>query len=124
MLVGRLKCFVHDDLGYLALEECPDDEYKSCYFAVNGDIINNNIGTIDRMCSNIDTFINTCYMDRAARSVMCWCNGDGCNIYCAWVNCKPEKIQFNSTNVDFPDVLNSTLKEWDEECTAKCWPIV
>jgi len=98
---------------------CPEGMNKSCYFALDY------LGRIDPKCSNADWDINTCYVKQDTYPyVVCWCNDDNCNSYCSWFDCKPYKIQLNSTNVDFPEVMNSTLKEFDEVCTAKCWPNV
>jgi len=118
---GRLKCIV-TDAGQLTYETCPENENNSCYFKLNGNA--KDVGILHLGCSSMDAFINTCHKDNSRPNVFCWCNGDGCNVYCSAVDCKPKKIQYNSTNVDFPKVLNSPLKEWDEECTAKCWPNV
>ena len=129
MLAGPLKCiqYAGNVSGKPFYGKCPEGVDKSCYFFLNGN--GKGVGVLSQGCSDSDFFPNTCHVKKwngHDSHVQCYCNGDGCNIYCAWVDCKPMKNQPNSTIRHFPEIVGNGVQErkWEEECTAKCWPIV
>jgi len=113
---GPLKCIQGNIYG-----ACPEAEHI-CYFQLDGN--EEVLKVLKQSCSDYDSYVNKCFVIKPGPIVSCFCAGDGCNINCAWVDCKPRKNQPNSTNLPFPFPMNSTLKELDDECTAKCWPSV
>ena len=119
MFTDPLKCMQYDNQEEKVFYgTCPEGNDRSCTFALDVD------GTIIQECSNDDYLLNSCGVEKDTPFVVCRCSRDGCNKYCSWFDCMPNEIQLNSTNVAFPEVMNSTLKTFDEVCTARCWPIV
>ena len=120
MFVGPLKCLKGNSNSSMTYGSCPPNYGKSCVFSITGNQTEFDYGG----CFKED--LNTCFVETrwnyfnnmAMPHVVCYCNGDGCNKYCTWVDCK------NSKRTRFPEGVNPDLKQDVQECTAKCWPNV